>query len=382
MRKLFLLLFSLLIFSFVALIIWLYIAFSTLPISSSKTPITFIVPKGATVTQIADLLHDQGVNQNTHYLLLLAKTVGKLKQVKAGEYQIAPNATPQQLIAKLAKGQVLLHKITFPEGWTFNQIMTALAAEPRLSHTLVDSSNESAMAVIGHSGEHPEGMFYPDTYLFTLDTKDTQILNLAYNLMQKKLAQAWTARAPDVPYKTAYEALIVASLIEKEAAVPNERPMVAGVILRRLKIGMRLQIDAAVLYGVPDKNRHSLTRTDLATDTPYNTYTRNGLPPTPIAMPGSASINAALHPTAGTALYYVAKGDGSHVFSDNLQGHRAAVQAYRQQLRFSQDADYLQPYPEAPEIKEYTQAQCFSARLMMNFWASWGSSESIRSEPR
>jgi UPF0755 protein len=336
-----------------------------LPISSEKSPITFIVPKGATVTEIATILDAQGINQNTYYLLLLAKAFGKLNQVKAGEYQIAANATPQALIAKLRKGQVLLHKITFPEGWTFAQMLTALASEPRLSQTLKDQTDDNIMVAIGHAGEHPEGMFYPDTYLFTRGTKDTQILRLAYDLMQKKLTQAWSARAQDVPYKTAYEALIVASLIEKEAAVANERPMVAGVILRRLKIGMRLQIDAAVLYGVLDKSHRALTRSDLATDTPYNTYTRNGLPPTPIAMPGIASINAALHPAAGTALYYVAKGDGSHIFSDNLQGHRTAVQAYRQQKRVAEDANYLKPYP-AQDTN--TLSLCFSSQLLLHYW--------------
>lgn len=349
--------------------LWLYILFNTSPISSDKNPITFIVPKNASVFEIANLLQTQGINQKTYYSLLLAKSLGRFNQIKAGEYQIAPDATPRQLIGKLAKGQRLLHKITFPEGWTFTQMMTALASEPRLSHTV--QTNADVMKALGDSNENPEGMFYPDTYLFTLATKDTQIFSQAYDLMQKKLAQAWTERAQDLPYKTPYEALIVASLIEKEAFLAKERPIIAGVILRRLKIGMRLQIDAAVSYGLKTEQKeaegtknHRLTRSDLLADTPYNTYTRNGLPPTPIAMPGIASINAALHPASGTALYYVAKGDGSHIFSDSLQGHQTAVQAYRAQQHLAEDAHYLQPYKEVSTSVQL----CISSQLLLGYW--------------
>jgi UPF0755 protein len=321
---------------------WLYAAFSYSVVHTAPTPILFIVPKGATVSQMAHSLRAQGISRETYYLLLLAKPLGVLRGVKAGEYQIASHTTPKQLIAMLAAGQRVLHKITFPEGWTFHQMRAALAAEPRLSHVLQDKSDPEIMAALGHPEVYPEGMFYPDTYLFTRGTEDQQILRLAYQAMQKKLARAWAMRAADAPYTTPYAALIVASLIEREVSVPKERPMVAGVILRRLEKNMRLQIDASVLYPssldaplAVKQNNRKLTYSVLAIDTPYNTYTRYGLPPTPIAMPGSASLHAALHPSAGTALYYVAQGDGSHVFSDNFAGHIEAVRAYRRYVRAS-----------------------------------------------
>lgn len=331
MRKLFFLLSFLLILSLLIGAIGLSLQFFYIPISHTQKPLVFVIPQGATTEQIADILKTQGTPRFTYYFLAIAKWSGHLKQIKAGEYQIAPEATLQQLIEKLAKGQIWLHKITFPEGWTFEQFIHLLATEPRLSHTLSNQNNENIMALIGHPGEHPEGLFYPDTYLFSLGTKDTQILRASYNLMQKKLAQAWATRAPNLPCKTPYEALVVASLIERETALPHERSMVAGVILHRLRIGMRLQIDATVLYGLSNKNHHTLNKTDLTTDTAYNTYTRTGLPPTPIAMPSITSIQAALHPAFETALYYVAKGDGSHshVFSDTLEAHQVAVKAYR-----------------------------------------------------
>jgi len=202
-----------------------------------------------------------------------------------------------------------------------------------------------------------------------LGTKDTQILVIAYHLMQKKLTQAWITRTPEVPYKTPYEALIAASLIEREAIVPAERPLIAGVIVRRLKIGMRLQMDSSVLYGLTDKSRRTLTQHDLITDTPYNIYMRNGLPPTPIAMPGIASIDAALHPAAKMALYFMAKGDGTHIFSETFQDHKIAAQAYKQQLRAIQrEAHYLPAYLKSTDSLP---TQCFSAELLLNYWLRW-----------
>lgn len=354
MRKFFVILFSFGVLLLAAFIIWLSLAFFFKPINTTKNPIVFVIPKKATVAQIAAELETKSTIHSVYYFLLFAKWLGQLEHIKAGEYQVEPNATLWSSIKKLEKGQVLLHKITFPEGWTFQQFLTKLAAESSITHTLAGLSHQDVMTAIGHPHEYPEGLFYPDTYLFTLATKDTQILRLSYDLMQKKLQQAWLNRASNLPYQTVYDALIVASLIEKEVQVPSERSVIAGIILQRLKMRMRLQIDASVIYGVEDKNRFVLTKTDLMTDTPYNTYTRYGLPPTPIAMPGIASIHAALHPTFGTAIYYVAKGDGTHVFSDTLQAHRIAVQAYRQYKR-----DLIVTLP-----------QCFSAQLMQHYWTS------------
>jgi UPF0755 protein len=316
----------------IGIIIWLSIAFYNQSISSQKKPLIFRITQGESTTEIVEKLKNQGIRPQTHYLLLLAKWSGKLKQIKAGEYSIPSDATPKQLLEKLRKGQVVLHKITFPEGITFEQMLKRLASESALSHALNNLDDKAIMAEIGHSGEYPEGLFYPDTYLFSLHATDKQILKLSYRLMQKKLMQAWTSRASDLPYKTPYQALIVASLIEKETKKNRERPIVASVILRRLEIGMRLQIDAAVLYGLSGQDQLVLRHSDLTIDTPYNTYTNNGLPPTPIAMPGMASIQAALHPALSKALYYVAKGDGSHIFSNTLQEHNIAVKAYRKRV--------------------------------------------------
>jgi UPF0755 protein len=354
---------AVLVACFVAAVFWLYSEFSSFSVNPTNTAIIFIVPKHATIADVATLLEEKGASQNTHYFLWLGKLLGQLKPIKAGEYSLPTNTTPKLLIQKLSKGQVLLHKITFPEGWTFQQFLAALAAEPKLAHTVKDQNNAEIMAAIGHAGEHPEGLFYPDTYFFTLGSKDVQILRLAYDLMQKKLQQAWLNRADDLPYRSSYEALIVASLIEKESAIVSERPMIAGVILHRLKIAMRLQIDAAVLYGLADKNRRVLRYSDLSADTTYNTYTRNGLPPTPISMPSSSAIFAVLHPTTTQALYYVAKGDGSHTFSETLAAHRVAVQAYRKYNAATDAADYLKPYQSA--ATESVQ-QCFSGALVLN----------------
>lgn len=321
------------------------------------------------MTQVAKQMAAQEMIPNAYYFLLAAKWQG-ITQIKAGEYRIKPDVTPQMILEQLARGQVWLHKITFPEGWTFQQILAAMQADANLAHTVDHQSFDQIMALIDHAGEHPEGMFYPDTYLFTKGTKDVRILRIAYDLMQKKLNQAWAKRALGTPYKTAYEALIVASLIEKETGVAKERPQIAGVILKRLQIGMRLQIDAAVIYGLTDKKLR-LSHADLLTDSPYNTYTQSGLPPTPIAMPGQSSIQAALHPVMGDALYYVAKGDGSHVFSANLQQHNIAAQQYRQLLKDEalqrsgeSEQAYLQPTDERVKV-------CVSGRLLLHYLAAF-----------
>ncbi len=346
-----LLLFYLLILLLIIAIIGLGVAFYRHPISTQKEPLVLTISKGDSIEEIAKKLTAKGCASQIYAVLFMAKWLGKLDQIKAGEYAIPAYTTFRQLLKMLRSGQVLLHKITFPEGRTFAQILRIIAVEPQLTHTFKDHSAEEIMAIIGHPAEYPEGLFYPDTYLFSVGTTDTQILRLAYDLMQKKINQAWAHRALDLPYENVNEALIVASLIERESKIDAERPMVAGVILRRLKIGMRLQIDASVLYGLQDKTQTVLKQTDLRIDTPYNTYTRYGLPPTPIAMPGMPAINAALHPTSGSALYYVAKGDGSHIFSDTLAQHHVAVSAYRKARIVKHPVDWR---------------QCISASLLLS----------------
>lgn len=307
---------------------WFSLKFFAVPIAVPGQPISFIVNQGQPLTSIAAELGQKGILEDPNYFLFMAKVKGHLSRVKAGEYRIPPNTTPDQLLTMLVKGKVVLHKVTFVEGWTFHQVMKAIKASPILIHTLTDESPEAVMASIGHAGENPEGLFYPDTYLFAINTKDTKVLHMAYDLMQKKLQSAWKNRSAEVPYKDPYEALIVASMVEKETARKSERPNVAGVILKRLQEDMRLQIDATVIYGAGNNYARSLTKNDLLTDTPYNTYTRKGLPPTPICMASISSIQAALHPIITDAIYYVARGDGTHVFSKTLKAHHLAVEHY------------------------------------------------------
>ncbi|HVV68921.1 MAG TPA: endolytic transglycosylase MltG [Gammaproteobacteria bacterium] len=331
---------------------WLSYRFFYVPISTASQPTLYIVSPGETISQLAFNLHQKDKLPDPRFFLLMAKLHGHVHSIRSGEYLLPVDITPRRLLQKINKGDVLLHKITFVEGWTFNQVMRAINANPYLQHTLQNKDPQTIMQTLGLSPENPEGMFYPDTYLFALGTKDTKILHMSYQLMQKRLQHLWSQRAANVPYQQPYEALIVASMIEKESAQAKERPLIAGVILRRLKIGMRLQIDATVIYGMGQNYSGAITRKDLQTDTPYNTYTRAGLPPTPIAMPSYTAIKAALHPQGDKALYYVAKGDGSHIFTDNLQAHHNAVAAW------------LLP---KTALSYALSRRCVSAALMLNY---------------
>lgn len=309
---------------------------------------------------VADL-HHQGVIRDPIYFLIIAKFKGPVA-IRAGEYHIPAHATPKIVLATLARGKVVLHKLTIVEGWTFARMMAVLNANPYVRHTVQGYTPEMVMASIGHPGENPEGRFYPDTYLFIINTSDSVLLRMAYNAMEKKYHAAWKTRDQRTPYTDPYQALIVASMVEKETAYAPERPLVAGVILKRLQLGMRLQIDATVIYGAGGNYRGSITRANLATDSPYNTYTRPGLPPTPICMPSITSLHAALHPQITDALYYVAKGNGSHIFSTNFAAHRNAVQ------------QYLIPHVAALNALN----RCsFSAALMLDYWLSLGDNNTL-----
>lgn len=366
MRRLLAIISVILVLSIVGIFTWFTVRFFFTPISVTNQTVVFSVSPGTAMPQLARDLYRQGILKDPHYFLLLAKLRGDLTHIKVGEYQLDPGTTPAGLLNKLVKGEILLRKITFVEGWTFQQMMAAINAHPTLSHTLQGQSPEVIMATIGHPGENPEGMFYPDTYLFSFATKDTKILTMAYDLMQKKLQKAWKMRAPELTYSSTYQALIVASMIEKETAQAKERPMIAGVILRRLQKQMPLQIDATVIYGLGPEHSGALRRTDLTVDNPYNTYTRRGLPPTPIGMPSEKSIQAALNPSGGKALFYVAKGDGTHVFSENFQTHRSAVQRYFETRR--------------EEVAELDKAnECSVAgNLMINYWQIVGGIRPVR----
>ena len=268
------------------------------------------------------------------YFLFLAYIKGATSKLKTGEYQFDPGTTPSQLLDQMLAGKAIFHRFTIVEGWTFQQLISALNNVDFVKHQLKHVSPEQVLTNLGLPAQNPEGLFYPATYYFSAGVNDSDLLKWSYQLLEKKLHSAWEHRAEHLPYKTPYQALIVASLVEKETALANERPMIAGVIVRRLQAGIPLQIDASIIYGLGVHYTGKLTLEDLRKDTPYNTYTRKGLPPTPIASPSYASIMAALHPDQSQNLYFVAKGDGSHQFSAHLAEHNKAVQFYQLDQRY------------------------------------------------
>ncbi|MGB9430227.1 MAG: endolytic transglycosylase MltG [Gammaproteobacteria bacterium] len=287
------------------------------------------VTPGAPLREVAAELHNQGALPQPLDLVWLARLRGDADAIRAGEYLVEPGTSVAGLLNQLKSGKVVMHSLTLVEGWTFAQMLAAVENDAALRHTLKGLSDAAIMDKLSHSAQSPEGQFYPNTYQFPKDTSDTAFLKRAYRVMQEHLAAAWRARAPDLPYKSPYEALILASIVEKETAQSKERGEIAGVYVRRLQKGMRLQSDPTVIYGLGSTYIGRITYKDLRTDTPYNTYTRNGLPPTPICMPGLPSIEAALHPAPGNALYFVARGDGTHQFSATLAEQNAAVQKYQ-----------------------------------------------------
>jgi UPF0755 protein len=305
--------------------------FITTPLIVEGQPsVDFIFTQGTSVKGLASRLHQIGVISSPNFFVLLIKMQGKERALRAGEYRIVVGLTPQQLVNMMVKGEMLRHSITFVEGATFAQIRELLDVDPYLVHELKGLSDEEVMRKLGHAGEMPEGRFAPDTYIFSGKFSDMAILQQAYDLMQKRLNDEWQNRSPQAQdlVKCPYEALIAASMIEKESAYLQELPLIAGVMVRRMQLGMPLQIDATVIYGLGKEYRGKLFENDLKKDTPFNTYTRKSLPRTPISMPGKEALHAALHPEIGSAIYYVAKGDGSHVFSDTLDEHNKAKRQY------------------------------------------------------
>ena len=287
------------------------------------------LPRGGSLRGLARRLETLGVLERPAYLVWWGRWRGHAGRLQAGEYLIEPGTSAAAFLEQVVSGRVRMHRLTLVEGWTFAQALAAVEAHPALAHTLAGLSPEEVMARLGRPGEHPEGRFLPDTYRFPKGTTDLAFLERAYRAMEAFLREAWARRAPGLPYRDPYEALILASIVEKETALPEERPLVAGVLVRRLQRGMRLQADPTVIYGLGPRFDGNLRRRDLLADGPYNTYRRKGLPPTPIALPGRAAIEAALHPAPGDALYYVARGDGSHVFSATLAEHQEAVRRYQ-----------------------------------------------------
>ena len=307
---------------------WLFIyAKTSLSLAPQAQEIS-IKPKSG-LKSIANQLVDQGVLNSAWPFVLFAKILGKESYLQAGDYTLNKNITPYQLMLSLNHGKATQGNITFIEGKTFKQMREKLAKNDAIDATITQLSDAQVMQSVGNGEDHAEGLFFPDTFYFDRGTPDKVILKRAYDIMQTKLDGAWQNRAPNLPYKNSYEALIMASIVEKETGKASERPMIAGVFINRLKIGMRLQTDPTVIYGMGDSYNGNIRRKDLLKDTIYNTYTRYGLPPTPIAMPGLASINAALHPESTKSLYFVGKGDGSHAFSATLNEHNRAVAKYQ-----------------------------------------------------
>jgi len=306
-----------------------YQAFLSAPMDVAQSPVTISVEKGASFTSLAYSLNRQGIKTNTRYLRWYARSQALANRIKAGKYTFQDPPTPVSFVQRLVGGQVDLHQLTIVEGWTFRQMLTALEDHEYIQHTLAGLEYSDIMARLGKDEGHPEGVFLPDTYHFPENTTDVEFLKRAMDTMSNFLRPEWDKREEDLPLKSPYEALILASIIEKETGAAHERAEIAGVFSRRLKKGMKLQTDPTVIYGLGEQFDGNLRRRDLTSDTPYNTYTRTGLPPTPIALPGRDAIRAALHPAPGNTLYFVAMGDGTHYFSATLEEHNRAVAKYQ-----------------------------------------------------
>jgi len=303
---------------------------SPLPMPNSEPELVFVIPKGVSTPKIAHLLYGRGIVKHPAWFLWIVKYKKAWGKLKAGEYMIKQGTTPLQLIDQFVEARVIQYALTIVEGWNFEQLMATLNAHPKLDHTLMNLSFHQIMEKLGHPNEHPEGRFLPETYFFPAETTDVAFLKRAYHLLEKKLATLWATRSSTVSLKSPYEALILASIIEKESSVKEEYAEISGVYSRRLVKNMPLQADPCVIYGLGNEYKGQLTSALLKKPTPYNTYQNTGLPPTPIAMPGIKALEGAVNPKPGDTLYFVAKKDGKgHIFSKTLVEHNSAVQEYR-----------------------------------------------------
>lgn len=314
---------------------------------------TLEVRSGDTPSGLFQRLEREGTLSGSFWLRLYWRLNLSEQTLHSGEYRLQPEMTARDMIGLWQRGEVVQYAMTIVEGWNFRQLRAALEAMPTIEQTISDLSDSDVMDRLGHPGVHPEGRFFPDTYSFTRGVTDLDLLKRALTRLENVLAQEWPQRSEGLPYQDAYEALTMASIIEKETGVPSERGEIAGVFVRRLERGMLLQTDPTVIYGMGERYKGRITRNDLRRPTPYNTYTNSGLPPTPIAMVGREAIHAALHPMDGKSLYFVARGDGSHVFSESLSEHNRAVREYQLKRR----ADYRSSPPpqKAPAPTETTQ---------------------------
>jgi len=292
-------------------------------------PIEFSINPGSGVAASAQQMAAAGVPVNPTLFVLLARLTGDAGRIKAGSYELKPNTSPRGLLSQLVRGEFAQEAVTIIEGWSFKQMRQAISSHTRLKHDTVKLTDAELMAKISTEYKNPEGLFFPDTYLFAKGSSEIEIYRRAHQAMLAHLNEAWEKRNKELPYKTPYEALIMASIVEKETGQKSERTMIAGVFVNRLRTGMLLQTDPTVIYGMGDAFVGKIAKKDLLTDTPYNTYTRGGLPPTPISLPGLQSLQAALAPAETPALYFVSRGDGTSQFSSNLPDHNRAVNRYQ-----------------------------------------------------
>jgi UPF0755 protein len=308
--------------------------------AASTQPLRVQVAPGSSLRSTLMALQQQGALRHAHLVELYLRLHGPAPRLQSGTYELSPHASAREVLDQLINGRVVLESVTVVEGWSFAQMRAALDAHPDVAHQLRGLSAQQLMEALGHPGEPAEGRFFPDTYRFAAGTSDRRILERAYERMQAELDAAWSSRAPELPLANPDEALILASIVEKETGREDERPKVAAVFVNRLRLGMRLQSDPTVIYGLGEGYDGHIHSRDLETDTPYNSYTRSGLPPTPIALPGAAALQATLHPAASDALYFVAtgNGDGTHQFSATLAEHDVALRAYLRKLGVTPDA--------------------------------------------
>ena len=307
---------------------WL-LYYANTPLQLPRTPLQFSLKQGSSLRSVAKQLTEIGVLDHPWSFVILGRVLGKAGEIKAGSYELARDLSPYRLLGKLTQGDVTLREIAFIEGWTFNQLREALNKDLDIKHDSVNMGEQEILKRIGATETSAEGLFFPDTYFFTSGVSDLTILKRAYRTMKYNLDAAWETRAENLPFSDPYQVLIIASIVEKETGRSTDRSMVAAVLINRVKLGMKLQADPTVIYGMGDKFDGNLRKRDLTGDTTYNTYTREGLPPTPIALPGLASIEAALHPANSKALYFVSRGDGTTIFSNSLEEHNRAVTKYQ-----------------------------------------------------
>lgn len=303
--------------------------YANTPLRLPTSPLEFELKPGSSMKLAAAQIRQSGLIAKEWPLVMLARIMGRSGQIKPGIYELKQNVTPIQLLDILVKGQVAQATFTIVEGSTFHQLRAALLAHPALRHDTAQLSDREILQRLGASEPHPEGLFFPDTYVFNKGSSDLALLEQAYRSMQRQLQKAWQEREPGLPFTSPYQALILASIVEKETGKAEDRPMIAAVFINRLRHPMRLQTDPTVIYGLGEHFDGNIRKQDLLRDTAYNTYTRDGLPPTPIAMPGRAAIHAVMHPAPSKALYFVARGDGSSHFSSTLQEHNQAVRRYQ-----------------------------------------------------